>query len=50
MDISADKDSIDLLSVGETLVDFISVEQTDWLRNASTFRRYLGGFSRQHRG
>lgn len=37
------KNSIDLLSVGETLVDFISVEQTDWLRNASTFRRYLGG-------
>lgn len=43
MDTSADKDSIDLLSVGETLIDFISVEQTDWLRNASTFRRYLGG-------
>jgi fructokinase len=37
------KDPIDLLSVGETLIDFISVEQTDWLRNASTFRRYLGG-------
>ena len=34
---------IDFLSVGETLVDFISVEQTDWLRNATTFRRYLGG-------
>ena len=37
------KEHIDLLSVGETLVDFISVEQTDWLRNAATFRRYLGG-------
>ncbi|CAN5527262.1 carbohydrate kinase [soil metagenome] len=37
------KDPIDFLCVGETLVDFISVEQTDWLRNASTFRRYLGG-------
>ena len=37
------KDHIDFLSVGETLVDFISVEQTDWLRNAATFRRYLGG-------
>ncbi len=37
------KSSIDLLSIGETLVDFISVEQTDWLRNATTFRRYLGG-------
>lgn len=34
---------IDFLSVGETLIDFISVEQTDWLRNATTFRRYLGG-------
>ena len=43
MDASTVKDSIDLLSVGETLIDFISVEQTDWLRNASTFRRYLGG-------
>ncbi|MGB3633022.1 MAG: carbohydrate kinase [Rubrobacteraceae bacterium] len=38
-----DKTPIDLLSVGETLVDFISIEQTDWLRNATTFRRYLGG-------
>jgi len=36
-------DALDLLAVGETLVDFISVEQTDWLRNATTFRRYLGG-------
>ena len=34
---------MDLLAIGETLVDFISVEQTDWLRNATTFRRYLGG-------
>ncbi len=34
---------LDLLAVGEALVDFISVEQTDWLRNATTFRRYLGG-------
>jgi sugar/nucleoside kinase (ribokinase family) len=34
---------LDLLAIGETLVDFISVEQTDWLRNATTFRRYLGG-------
>ena len=37
------EEHIDFLSVGETLVDFISVEQTDWLRNATTFRRYLGG-------
>lgn len=36
-------EALDLLAIGETLVDFISVEQTDWLRNATTFRRYLGG-------
>jgi len=41
--MQSDKAPIDLLAVGETLVDFISVEQTDWLRNATTFRRYLGG-------
>lgn len=37
------KQDLDVLAVGETLVDFISVEQTDWLRNATTFRRHLGG-------
>lgn len=34
---------LDLLAVGETLVDFISEEETDWLRNAYTFRKYQGG-------
>ena len=34
---------LDLLAIGETLVDFISLEETDWLRNAYTFRKYLGG-------
>jgi sugar/nucleoside kinase (ribokinase family) len=34
---------LDLLAVGESLVDFISVEETDWLRNAYTFRKYQGG-------
>ena len=34
---------IDLLALGEILIDFISVERTDSLREASTFRRYLGG-------
>jgi sugar/nucleoside kinase (ribokinase family) len=34
---------LDLLTIGETLVDFISVEETDWLRNAYTFRKYQGG-------
>jgi len=34
---------IDLLALGEILIDFISVERADSLREASTFRRYLGG-------
>lgn len=34
---------IDLLAVGETLVDFISEEETDNLFNAYSFRKYLGG-------
>lgn len=34
---------LDLLAVGEMLVDFISTEETDWLRNAYTFRKYQGG-------
>lgn len=32
-----------MVSIGELVVDFISVEQTDTLGNATTFRRYLGG-------
>jgi hypothetical protein len=35
--------SLDLVTIGETLVDFISIEETDWLRNAYTFRKYQGG-------
>ena len=36
--------SLDLLAVGETIVDFIATEQTeDGLKNATTFQRYLGG-------
>ena len=34
---------LDLVTVGEMVVDFISSEKTDWLRNATTFKRYLGG-------
>jgi fructokinase len=35
---------LDLLAIGETIVDFIATEQTeDGLRNAATFQRYLGG-------
>jgi fructokinase len=37
------KGDLDVLAIGETLVDFISVEETDWLRNAYTFRKYQGG-------
>lgn len=34
---------IDLLAVGEILVDLISVDLADRLRDASAFRRHLGG-------
>jgi fructokinase len=34
---------LDVLAVGETLVDFISEEESDTLRDAPTFRKYLGG-------
>jgi fructokinase len=37
------KGDLDLVAIGEVLVDFISVEETDWLRNAYTFRKYQGG-------
>lgn len=34
---------IDVLTIGETLIDFISTEPSEGLRDASTFTRYLGG-------
>ena len=34
---------LDLLAVGETVVDLISVEETDSLHDAYTFRKYQGG-------
>jgi fructokinase len=34
---------IDVLALGEILIDLISVERVDSLREALTFRRYLGG-------
>src|SRR3712207_8648964 len=34
---------LDVLTIGEMVVDFISAEKTDTLSNATTFRRYLGG-------
>ncbi len=43
MYVSQKSEKIDVLTIGEMVVDFISAEQTDWLRNATTFKRYLGG-------
>src|SRR4028118_649399 len=40
--MAADR-QLDVLTIGETVVDFISAEKTDTLSNATTFRRYLGG-------
>ena len=37
------KIDLDFLAIGETLVDFISTEPSEGLRDASTFRRHLGG-------
>jgi len=34
---------LDLLAIGETVVDLISVEETETLLDACTFRRYQGG-------
>lgn len=42
--ISIPDGDLDLVAIGETLVDFISSEQDqEGLRHASTFTRYLGG-------
>ena len=41
--ISAPDGDIDLLAVGETLIDFISEQSVAHLQNARSFRRYLGG-------
>lgn len=35
--------SIDLLTIGEVMIDFISTERADSLREAEIFQRYLGG-------
>jgi fructokinase len=34
---------IDVLAIGEILVDFISMEEADTLRDAQTFRKFQGG-------
>ena len=35
--------SMDMIAIGETLIDFISVEKVDLLRDALTFRKVQGG-------
>jgi fructokinase len=35
--------ALDLIAIGETLVDFISVDKVDSLRDAQTFRKIQGG-------
>ena len=41
--MAPETESLDVLTIGEMVVDFISVEKTDTLSNASTFERHLGG-------
>ena len=41
--MEAEVQPLDVLTIGEMVVDLISAEKTDTLSNASTFRRYLGG-------
>jgi len=41
--MAPETEPLDVLTIGEMAVDFISVQKTDTLSNASTFRRYLGG-------
>ena len=41
--IAIPEGDLDLLAIGEALIDFISVEEADRLLDARTFRKYLGG-------
>lgn len=41
--MAPETEPLDVLTIGEMVIDFISVEKDDTLSNASTFRRYLGG-------
>jgi sugar/nucleoside kinase (ribokinase family) len=43
MVMASETEPLDVLTIGETVVDFISVEKTDTLSNASTFERHLRG-------
>ena len=41
--ISIPGGDLDLLAIGEALIDFISVEEADRLLDAHTFRKHMGG-------
>lgn len=41
--IAIPQGDLDLLALGEALIDFISVEEADRLLDAHTFRKYMGG-------
>lgn len=41
--MSTTQTDIDVLAIGETIIDFISTEPVEGLRDATTFQRYLGG-------
>ncbi len=43
MNLSIPGGDLDLLVIGETLIDFISVEETESLLEATTFQRFAGG-------
>jgi len=43
VDLHIPEGDLDLLAIGETLVDLISVEQADSLFEAQAFKKYLGG-------
>jgi len=43
MNLSIPGSDLDLLVIGETLIDFISVEETESLLEATTFQRFAGG-------
>ena len=43
--MARETEPLDVLTIGEMVIDFISVEKTDTLSNASTFRRYLANIA-----
>jgi hypothetical protein len=41
--MAPETEPLDVLTIGEMVIDYNSVENADTLSDASTFRRYLGG-------